>query len=66
MSSEDEAFHQIHRLLNKGDLLALRAWLDDGGDPNSTNQFGWTLLMPCTVEPISLRLCLARALIQRD
>jgi uncharacterized protein len=45
MSSEDEAFDHVERLVKKGDLLALRTWLEDGGDPNSTNRFGWTLLM---------------------
>src|SRR5438067_9665286 len=44
MPHEDQ-FHSAHRLVKRGDLIAMRHALESGLDPNLTNRFGWTLLM---------------------
>jgi ankyrin repeat protein len=44
MPREDQ-FHSAHRLIKRGDIIAMRHALDAGLDPNLTNRFGWTLLM---------------------
>jgi ankyrin repeat protein len=41
----DSVFNKVHRLIKKGDIVAIRSLLDDGLNPNQTNRFGWTLLM---------------------
>jgi ankyrin repeat protein len=38
-------FTQAHRLIKTGNLVALRRALDDGLNPDLSNQFSWTLLM---------------------
>lgn len=45
MIVSNEVFDRIEQLTKRGDLLGLRAWLDEGGDPNVCNEFGWTPLM---------------------
>lgn len=44
MPREDQ-FHSAHRLIKRGDLIALRQALEAGLDPNLTNRVDWTLLM---------------------
>ena len=49
-------FDQMHKLIKKGDLMAVRAALDGGVDVNVSNRFSWTLLMLAAIEgdsPIS-------------
>jgi hypothetical protein len=41
----DSAFDRCGRLVKRGDLIGLRAWLRAGGDANLADRFGWTLLM---------------------
>lgn len=41
----DEEFNLIHKLIKKGDKIALGSKLDAGLDANLTNRFGWTLLL---------------------
>jgi len=38
-------FDDLHRLIKRGDLATIRAWIQSGGDVRLTNQYGWTLLM---------------------
>ena len=38
-------FEAIHRLIKRGDSIAIRRELDDGRDPNLVNKYFWTLLM---------------------
>lgn len=38
-------FNEMHKLIKKGDLMAVRAALDSGVDANLSNKFSWTLLM---------------------
>ena len=40
-----DQFHTAHRLIKRGDLLAMRHALETGLDANLSNRFGWTLLM---------------------
>ena len=44
MAREDQ-FHSAHRMIKRGDVIAMRHALEGGLDPNLTNCFGWTLLM---------------------
>jgi ankyrin repeat protein len=41
----DEQFNELHRIMEKGDVIGLRHALEAGLDPNLRNRFGWTLLM---------------------
>ncbi|TDB38514.1 MAG: ankyrin repeat domain-containing protein [Actinobacteria bacterium] len=59
---DDQEFNQIEHLTKKGDLLGLRAWLDGGGDPNLSNEFGWTPLMLAALHG---RTDFAQALVSR-
>ena len=43
--TNDQVFDDLHRKIKKGDVIALRAWIDANGDVNLRNKFGWTLLM---------------------
>jgi len=45
MKKDDKRFHAAHRIIKRGDLLALKRELQTGLDPNLRNQYGWTLLM---------------------
>src|SRR5882724_11359901 len=44
------SFQEVHRLIKKSNILALRDALDSGLDPNLTNQFSWSLLMLTAIE----------------
>ena len=44
------AFEEAHRIIKRGDILALRHALDSGLDPNLANQFSWTLLMLTAIQ----------------
>ena len=44
MPSED-TFKKFHRLINKGDLIAVLELIASGVDVNLRNLFGWTALM---------------------
>jgi ankyrin repeat protein len=41
----DGAFNQFHRLIKKGDVIAIRNLLSSGLDVDLRNEFGWTPLM---------------------
>jgi len=41
----DAAFDQLERLVKKGDLQGVGAWLVAGSSPDLANRFGWTPLM---------------------
>jgi uncharacterized protein len=43
-------FDDAHRLIKKGDVVALRHELDMGLIPNLSNQFSWSLLMLAALE----------------
>jgi ankyrin repeat protein len=43
-------FDALHRVIKKGDVIALRRELDAGLDPNLRNRLAWTLLMLCAME----------------
>jgi ankyrin repeat protein len=43
-------YRGAQNLIKRGDEPALRAALEQGLDPNSVNQNGWTLLMLAAVE----------------
>ena len=43
-------FDDAHKLIKKGDVLALRRELDSGMSPDLSNQFSWTLLMLAAME----------------
>jgi ankyrin repeat protein len=43
-------FNEVHKLIKKGDAVALRHALDEGVSPNLANQFSWTLLMLAAME----------------
>jgi ankyrin repeat protein len=43
-------FDEAHRLIKKGDIIAIRQALDGGLDPNLSNRFSWTLLMLAGLE----------------
>jgi ankyrin repeat protein len=43
-------FDEVHKLIKKGDLMAVRAALDGGVDANLSNKFSWTLLMLAALE----------------
>ena len=43
-------FDDAHKLIKKGDILALRCELDSGMSPDLSNQFSWTLLMLAAIE----------------
>ncbi len=43
-------FDNAHKLIKKGDVLALRRELDSGVSPDLSNQFSWTLLMLAAIE----------------
>ena len=45
MQEDDARFDAIHRIIKRGDVLALRRELQEGLNPNLANRFGWTLLM---------------------
>jgi ankyrin repeat protein len=45
MKEDDKRFDAAHRIIKRGDLLALRRELQTGLDPNLRNRYGWTLLM---------------------
>ena len=38
-------FEDLHRLIKRGDIGAIRAWIKSGGDVRLTNRYGWSLLM---------------------
>jgi ankyrin repeat protein len=38
-------FDDLHRLIKRGEIGAIRAWIESGGDVRLTNRYGWTLLM---------------------
>ncbi len=38
-------FQEIHRLIKHGDVIAFRKLLDEGLEPNHSNNYSWTLLM---------------------
>ncbi|HEY2032602.1 MAG TPA: ankyrin repeat domain-containing protein [Rhizomicrobium sp.] len=40
-----ETFDDLHRLIKRGDLIAVRHVLGEGLSPNFENKFGWTMLM---------------------
>jgi ankyrin repeat protein len=41
---------QWHRLIKNGDLAAIRAHVENGGNVNLANRFGWTPLMLAACE----------------
>jgi uncharacterized protein len=41
----DDIFDQFHRLIKKGDIIAVRDFIASGVDANLRNRFGWTPLM---------------------
>jgi ankyrin repeat protein len=43
-------FDAVHRLIKQGDLISLRHELDEGLNPNLSNQLSWTLLMLAAME----------------
>jgi ankyrin repeat protein len=43
-------FHQAHKLIKKGDILALRNALQEGLNPNLSNKYFWSLLMLAALE----------------
>ena len=56
------SYRAAQTLIKREDEPALRTALDDGLDPNSTNQNGWTLLMLAAVQGA---LPLATLLVER-
>ena len=38
-------YEAVHKAIKKGNIQGLRAALDNGLDPNLSNQYGWTILM---------------------
>ena len=44
------SYRAAQTLIKRGDEAALRVALEDGLDPDSTNQNGWTLLMLTAIE----------------
>ena len=44
------SYRAAQTLIKRGELSALGSALDEGLDPNSSNQNGWTLLMLAAVE----------------
>ena len=44
------SYRAAQNLIKRGDEAALRAALEDGLDPNLSNENGWTLLMLAAVE----------------
>ena len=45
----DTTFDNLYGMIKRGDLLGVRAWLVQGGDPNLLNRFGWTPLMAASM-----------------
>jgi len=43
-------FEELHRVIKRGDTIALRKSLDEGLDPNLSNKYSWTLLMLAALE----------------
>ena len=43
-------FDEMHKVIKKGDVIAVRAALDNGVDANLSNTFSWTLLMLAAIE----------------
>jgi hypothetical protein len=43
-------FEEIHLLIKRGDVIALRRELDSGLDPNLSNKHSWSLLMLAALE----------------
>ncbi len=43
-------FNGAHKLIKSADLSALHRELDDGLDPNFSNEFSWSLLMLAALE----------------
>jgi ankyrin repeat protein len=43
-------FHEVSKLIKKGDIIRLRKELKDGLSPNMANQYSWTLLMIAALE----------------
>jgi ankyrin repeat protein len=43
-------FHEVSKLIKKGDIIRLRKELKDGLSPNMVNQYSWTLLMIAALE----------------
>jgi ankyrin repeat protein len=43
-------FQEIHKLIKRGDIIALRKLLDEGLTPNLSNKYSWTLLMLAALE----------------
>jgi ankyrin repeat protein len=43
-------FDQAHRVIKKGDILAIRQAVQDGLSPNLSNNYSWTLLMLAAFE----------------
>jgi len=41
----DDTFEQLHRLIKKGNLIAVRELIASGVDADIRNRFGWTPLM---------------------
>jgi hypothetical protein len=44
-SIEGQSFETLDRLIGAYNLVGIRKYIDDGGDPNVTNRHGWTPLM---------------------
>jgi ankyrin repeat protein len=43
-------FDEAHRLIKRGQIAALEKAIPSSLDPNTTNEFGWTLLMLTALE----------------
>jgi ankyrin repeat protein len=43
-------FEQAHRLIKRGQIAALQKAVPSSIDPNTSNRFGWTLLMLAALE----------------
>ncbi len=43
-------FDEAHRIIKKGELVALRQALDEGMSPSLANQLSWSLLMLAAIE----------------
>ena len=42
-------FEEVYRLIKRGDTPRLRLEIEDGLNPNLSNQYGWSILMMAAI-----------------